>query len=92
MAGLHRTSPPEISPAVGGGAAVSVGHLAESTPRPTGSARGVTLETGGEGEADDLEWTVCGRVEVEYWSLEWSRRGGEGSPCPKPIDHFLLVH
>ncbi|KAJ8428969.1 hypothetical protein Cgig2_013936 [Carnegiea gigantea] len=47
-----------------------------SVPQP-GSARGVTLETGGEGEAGDLEWTVCGRAEVEYWNLEWSRRGGE---------------
>ena len=36
------------------------------------------MEAGGEGEAGNLEWTVCGRVEVEYWSLEWSRRGGEG--------------
>lgn len=60
------------------GEAFALGRLAESTPRPTGSAGGVTLETGGEGEADDLEWTVRGRVEVEYWSLEWSRRGGEG--------------
>jgi len=60
------------------GEAFALGHLAESNPQPTGSARGVTLETGGEGEAGDLEWTACGRVEVEYWSLEWGRRGGEG--------------